>query len=193
VCATLTLFAVALFLGLGPSVVRVLFGDKWMPALPMLYAFAVVSMVAFISPIMNGALDALGKPQVMMRLGIGWTILNWVACTVAMHIRSGALSFTIGYCVHILAGNLAVVFVIKQLIPDTRIWPKIRTAMLAGLGAATLSRWGFLPWAGGPLTLAAAVVATIATFVTLLALVDRSALRELLAMLRNRLRREMIR
>lgn len=186
VCATVTLFSVALLLGLAPAIVRVIFGDQWMPALPTLYVFALAISIGFIVPIMGSALDAVGKPQVMMRLGIYWTILNWVAVAVAMHVRPGALPFTIGYCVHILFGNVAVILVIKRLLPEARLWPRIRAGIAAALGAAALGRAALLPWANGPFTLAAAVLAALAAFVLLLALLDRSALLEVLALARRK-------
>jgi PST family polysaccharide transporter len=186
VCATVTLFFVGLFLGLGPSVVSVVYGDKWVPALPTLYVFAVAISIGFVVPIMSGALDAIGKPQVMMRLGIYWTVLNWVAVATVMHFRADPLSFTLGYCIHIVFGNLAVIFVVKRLLPGARLWPRIRAGILASAGAAAVGRWGLLPWARGPLTLVLAVLAVLGAFVATLAVIDRSGLRELWAMARKK-------
>jgi PST family polysaccharide transporter len=186
VCATVTLFFVALFLGLGPAIVGVVYGDKWLPALPTLYVFAVAISIGFVVPIMSGAFDAIGKPHVMMRLGIAWTLLNWVAVFVAMHFRASALSFTLGYCVHILFGNLAVIFVVKSLLPGTRLWPRIRAGIATALGVAAITRFALLPWAKGPFTLSAAVLCSVGAFVLLLALLDREGLGMLVAMMRKK-------
>jgi O-antigen/teichoic acid export membrane protein len=185
VCATVSLLFIGLFLGLGPALVRVIYGPQWLPALPTLYVFAGSLSIGFIVPIMGGALDALGRPQVMMRLGIYWTIINWIAVTVAMHVRSDALTFALGYCVHIVVGNLAVVFAVRRLLPGASIWRQVRAGTLGAVALAALGRFLLLPWARGPLSLAVAVIVALGVFVALLAVFDREGLRDLFAMLRR--------
>jgi O-antigen/teichoic acid export membrane protein len=186
ICATVTLLFVALFMGLGPSLVQIIYGDKWVPALPTFYVFTLAISVGFLSPIINGALDAIGKPRVMMRLGMYWTAINWVAVTVTMHYAKGALAFSLGYCVHIIVGNLAVVFVVKRLIPQAQLWARIRASLAAAVVAAAAGHWAILRWTSGPVTLVAAILAEAAIFACVLALLDRSALREMLAQVRRR-------
>jgi O-antigen/teichoic acid export membrane protein len=184
-CATITLLFVALFLGLGPAIVQIIYGQKWVPALPTLYVFATAISVGFLVPIINGALDALGQPRVMMRLGMYWTVLNWTAVTIVMQFREDGLSFSLAYCIHILFGNLAAVFAVKKLLPGTRLWPRVLTASIAALAAAMIARFALLPWATGPLTLSAAALATTALFGVTVALLDRSVLADLRAMVQS--------
>lgn len=186
VCAAVSLLFVGLFIGLGPALVRIIFGQQWVPALPTLYIFALSLSVGFIVPIMGGALDALGKPHVMMRLGIFWTALNWLVVTAAMRARADAWTFSIAYCVHVVVGNLAVVFAVRRLLPDARIWRQMRASCLGGAVLAAFGRWVLLPWVEGPVVLIAAVVVAVAVFALLLALLDREGLRELVAMVRRR-------
>ena len=186
VCATVTFLFVALFLGLGPSLVHVIYGDKWLPALPTLYVFTCAISIGFMVPIVNGALDAIGRLRIMMLLGLGWTLLNWIAVTITMQFTGSAFTFALGYCVHILFGNLAVVFVVKRLIPEAKLWPRIRAGMLCALVTWLVARWLLLPWAQGILSLTAAVLAAIAVFALAIAVFDRSALLELWAMMRKR-------
>jgi O-antigen/teichoic acid export membrane protein len=186
VCASISLLFIGLFLGLGPAFVRVIYGAQWVPALPTLYVFALSLSIGFIVPIMGGALDALGHPQVMMRLGIYWTVINWIAVIVAIRLRADALGFSIGYCVHIVVGNLAVVFAVRRLLPEARIWRQMRAGCLGAVAVAALGRWLLLPWAKGPLTLALALLLALGTFALLLALLDREGLRDLTAMLRRK-------
>src|SRR5262249_26316233 len=148
-------------------------GDKWIPALPTFYVFAAAISIGFIVPIMNGALDALGVPQVMFRLGIAWTLLNWIAVFVAMHIRADALTFALGYVVHILVGNLAVMFGVKRLLPGTRMRPLLMPGFIAGGVMGLMSRWLLLPWSSGPIGLIVAILAAAALFAGILWLVDR--------------------
>lgn len=186
VCATVTLFFVALFLGLGPAIVGVVYGDKWLPALPTLYVFAVAISIGFVVPVMSGVFDALGMPHVMMRLGVFWTVLNWVAVFVAMHVRAGALPFTLGYSVHIVVGNGAVILTMKRLLPDTHLWPRIRAGIVTAAALAAITRVALLPWAAGPLTLMAAVLLALGGFIGLLRLFDRQGLELLVQMVRRK-------
>jgi O-antigen/teichoic acid export membrane protein len=183
--ATVTLLFTALFLGLSPALVQVIYGEKWLPALPTLYVFAVAISVGFVVPIANGALDAIGKPRIMMRLGLFWTALNWVVVVATMHFGSGALVFSLAYCVHIFIGNLAVLWVVRKMIPDARLWPKIRVSLAAAVAAGCIGRWLLLPWAKGPFTLAAATLGVAAIFVGVVARFDGGVLREFAALVRR--------
>jgi PST family polysaccharide transporter len=184
-CASVTLLFVGLFLGLGPSLVHVIYGDKWIPALPTLYIFAVAISIGFIVPIMNGSLDALGVPQVMFRLGAAWMLLNWFNVFVAMHIKADALTFTLGYVVHIFVGNLAVIVAVKRLLPDVRMGPLLAPGFVAGTIMGLVARWALLPWSFGPIRFVAAVLAAAALFVGILAIVDRQGLLDLVGVLRK--------
>jgi PST family polysaccharide transporter len=186
VCASLTLLFVGIFLGLGPSVVQVIYGDKWMPALPTFYVFATAISIGFIVPIMNGAVDALGHPQVMMRLGAAWTVLNWIACFVAMQIKADALTFAFGYNVHVIVGNLAVIWAVKRLLPETRMRPLLTPGFIAAGIVALVGRWLLLPWSFGPIRLIAAVLIAMALFAGILWLVDRQGFMDLAGALRRR-------
>ena len=186
ICGVVTLLFVALFLGVGPSLVQIVYGDKWVPALPTFYVFTVAISIGFVAPIVNGALDAVGKPKVMMRLGLFWTALNWVAVATTMQFAHGALAFSLAYCIHIVVGNGAVIYVVKSLIPAARLWPGIRAALLAAAGAACFGRFALLPWITGPFTLIAAVLLGTLAFVAVLAAFDREAALNLVALVRRR-------
>jgi PST family polysaccharide transporter len=184
-CASLTLLFVGLFLGLGPSLVHFIYGDKWTPALPTFYVFAAAISIGFIVPIMNGALDALGYPSVMMRLGVVWTVLNWIAVIVATHVKADALTFALGYVLHIVVGNLAVIFAVKRLLPETRMGPLLTPGFIAGGVTALVGRWLLLPLSSGPTRLIGAVFAATALFVGMLSLLDRQGLADLVGALRR--------
>jgi len=164
----------------------VIYGEKWLPALPTLYVFTYTASISFLIPIINGALDALGKPRIMMLLGLAWTVLNWAAVTVVMQIRSDAFWFAIGFCIHTVLGSLAVWMVVKHFIPEANLWSRIRGGLAAGVVTAITAHWLLLPWANGVFSLTAAVLVALAVFVGSCAVLDRSALVELLSMLRKR-------
>lgn len=187
VCGMATMASVAFFLGLGPSLIHVVYGDKWLPALPLLYIFAAAITFGFLYPIVAAALDASGRPGVLARLAIGWTTLNWI-CVLVATPRWGMLGFTVGYVIHVVIGNLGVVWMLKKIIPEAVVWPRIRSSIVAGLGAAALSRlldgWVLeraTSWIVVPKFIAASVLC-FAAFGALLLVVDRTALAQVRAM-----------
>jgi O-antigen/teichoic acid export membrane protein len=194
ICALATMFFVGMFFGLGPNVVNVIYGPAWLPAIPMFYVFTAAITIGFLSPLVAAALDASGKPQVVFRLSIGWTTLNWIAVLATMFFvkRAGwdpskqMLAFTVAYCVHVVVGNLAVVYVTRKLIPQAHLWPRVRASMLAAALLAVGLRYGVHPWANGPLTLIAGVLLSVAAFAGLMFVFDRAAVEEALAMIRKK-------
>ena len=52
--------------------------QKWEPALPLLYFFAINAIFASVNTTLTNTLFALGKPSIILKLMIFWTALNWV-------------------------------------------------------------------------------------------------------------------
>jgi len=186
ICAVSTLFFVALFLGVGRSLIHVVFTDKWMPALPILWVYALAISIGFLAPLISSALDAIGRPGLMFRLSVLWTALNWIVVLAVTYKYRTVLAFSIAYCVHVVVGNLAIVVVVRNLLPDARIWPKVRAAIVAATVVAVAARFFLEPWATTPITLIIAVLACLAVFVGIVGLLDPSAVRELLALIPKR-------
>jgi PST family polysaccharide transporter len=179
-CAMGTFLMCGLFFGIGPSIVHVIFSDQWLPALPLLYIYAAAISIGFLSPLIASTLDAMGRPKLFAYIAIGWTILNWVAAPIGAHW--GARGFAFGYSVHILVGNLVIVFVLRRLIPGARLWSRLWAVAVAAAAIIVVGRF-YLTAATG-LGLTAAVVAAIALFAAVLTLLDRTALKDALAIVR---------
>jgi PST family polysaccharide transporter len=180
VCAMGTLFFVGLVLGIGPELTRVIFGPKWIPALPALYIFSTAITIGFVSPIIGAAFDALGRPGIFVRLSIGWTTLNWLAVGITTPLwpeHFKMVGFVIAYCSHIVLGNAAVVYVLHKQMPEARLWPAVRASVAGCLIVAAVGRYGLLPWVSGWVTLVGAIVASVLVFLGVLAVLDRESLR----------------
>jgi len=67
ICALGTLFYTGLGLALGPSLVRTIYTDKWLPGLPLFYLYISGISIGFLAPLVSPALDAIGRPQVMLQ------------------------------------------------------------------------------------------------------------------------------
>jgi O-antigen/teichoic acid export membrane protein len=63
-----TLFFIGLGVGLGPDLIYVIYGSKWLPSLPVFYMFAVALGLGFLHPVVAPALDALGRPGLNLKL-----------------------------------------------------------------------------------------------------------------------------
>jgi len=185
-CAMTTFFFSGLLFGLGPNLISVVYSDKWLPAMPALYVYSAAIGIGFLSPLIASALDALGKPQVIFRLSVAWTLLNWAVVSVSMIFWKSVLAFAIAYCVHVVFGNLAVIMMLRKLLPNARIWPHIRVALLSAVVVATLGRLFLGPWAWDVARLILAVLGCVAVYLGLIALLDRQALVAAIALLRRR-------
>ena len=115
-----TLFFVGIILGIGSPLISIVYTPKWLPALPLLYIYACVLIIGFISPLVSSAIDAMGRPGIMLKLSLGCTILSWVGVLYATP-RWGMIGFALGYCVHVVVGNLAILWVLRMLVPEAKV------------------------------------------------------------------------
>lgn len=140
ICAYGTFFFVGYFLGMGQQVIEIVFTAKWLPALPLLHIYASVISIGFISPIAAAALDASGRPQIIAKLALGWTALNWIVVLIATP-RYGLLGFAAGYSVHVVVGNLAVLIMMLRVIPGVRVLRRVASPVVGGAIVFGLARW----------------------------------------------------
>lgn len=171
ICAMGTFFFVALFLGIGPQIIGVIYSEKWLPSLPLLYVFASAISIGFVSPLIGSALDAIGRPGVIARLAIGWTMLNWLVVPFAA--RYGMLGFTIGYTVHVVVGNGAVIYVLKRLVPEVRVLRRLWAPAVAFGVTALVGKFAVAPWAGSLLGFIGGVGVLLLLYAGAIALLDR--------------------
>jgi O-antigen/teichoic acid export membrane protein len=180
-CCIVTMFFSALFFGIGPNIIHVVFTDKWMPALPVLYVYAFGIGVGFLSQIIGAALDALGKPKPMMYNAIFTTLVNWtVTLTLMPHFRS-LFVFAVLYQVHLFFGNGLAVWQLKKLLPEVRLLRRMVAPTLTAVLVATFSHYALQGWIAGPLTLVAAILGIAAAFVATMLVLDRQAVSDTLA------------
>jgi PST family polysaccharide transporter len=184
ICAIATMGYSAMLIGLGEPIIRVIYTDKWMPALPLLYIYAAVIAIGFLAPIVASALDALGRPSLFLRLSIGWTALAWLVVPLTTP-KWGMIGFVAGFCVHVVVGNIAVIVVVRKLIPQARLWPSVRASLVGAVASGALARLVFAPHAAGWLTLIPSIAATVVVFLGLVLLMDRGLAREVRGWLRR--------
>lgn len=187
-CALCTLFFVGLILGLGPNIASVVYTSKWLPAVPILYVYAIGIAFGFLTPLVAPVFDATGRPQINLRFSVGWTVA--IAALVPLTTpRWGAVGFAIGYCVPMILGNCLMLVVLKKMIPDARFWRRTRAAVVGGAVVATLGLRWLSAWATGPFQLVVAVLLEATAFVACVILLDRSLVNDALSILPSRRRR----
>jgi teichuronic acid exporter len=179
VCALTTYLFIGLYIGLGPRFVEVIWGPDWVPAVPTLYVFSAVLTIGFLVPVVASALDALGRPGVMMRLGIFWTALNWVIVIGAMQYRRTPLVFALAYAVHIVVGNAIVLYVLKGLVDLRALMPRLLAGIASCAAAGFVGMRVLRPLVVGPWSLALCTLLSFATFALVTVLLDRQVLRDL--------------
>jgi O-antigen/teichoic acid export membrane protein len=172
--AVVVFFFAAMFLSAGENITHIVFSDRWLPGLFPLYVLSSALCLGFLSPLLGAALDAIGKPGILARLMVVWTVVNWVSVAIGTHFF-GPRGFVVGFAFHILVGNAGAIFVAKREIPEIRLLSSLRGPFLASLAVGLVGRVVVHPWASGPLSLIAGVLLLIAVCLTALFVVDRSA------------------
>jgi O-antigen/teichoic acid export membrane protein len=179
------LFYVGLAVGLGPNLIYVVYGAKWLPSLPLFYVYAIAGAIGFIHPVVAPAIDALGKPGLNLKLMVSWTVA--MAVLVALLTpRWGALGFAIGFCIPVVLGNAVVIVILKRLVPSARLWPRTRALILGCLAVAALGKLLLGPVCNRPLSFGLGVLASAALFLAVVGSLDRSALTEIHSLIRKK-------
>jgi O-antigen/teichoic acid export membrane protein len=180
-----TLYFVGLIFGIGAPLVSIIYTDKWLPAMPLLYVYAGVLSIGFITPLVASAVDAMGRPGIMLKLSLGWTVLAWIGVLYATP-RWGMFGFAVGYSVHVVVGNVVVLGVLKLLIPQasvvSRLWaPAVGAAIIGLLGRHFLA--DHITNIGGVIL---GVLALLIVYMATVLLLDRAMLNALITVVRSR-------
>lgn len=89
--------------------------QKWEPALPLLYLFAINTIFSAISTTFTNALFAIGKPKIVLNFMVFWTIAIWVL-TYPLVLRFGFIG--VGIASALVAGSsLTIIYFVKKEIP----------------------------------------------------------------------------
>ena len=152
--------------------VDIIYSAKWLPACPALYVYSLAIAIGFLSTTVASALDALGRPQIVFRLSIAWSVINWVSVMIATEFARTPFAFGLGYSVHVVLGNLAVIVILRRVLPEARPIRRLLPAALGSVLIAGLGRFLLYPWLQGGVSLALGVVALAAAFLGLGLLLD---------------------
>lgn len=138
-----SLFATAIIVypaifGLGailPAVVLYVVSEKWQPAVPSFYLFAVSAYWAVISTTFTNTLNAIGKIKTTLKLMVFWTIATWTLTPILV-FQFGFLGVSVAAFIISFSSIVTIVILKKVLevkVLDAVLLPTIASAGMGGL------------------------------------------------------------
>lgn len=88
--------------------------QKWEPALPLLYFFAINAFFAAINTTLTNTLFAMGKPSIILKLMVLWTTLSWVLTLLFIKLF-GFVGVAAASALVALSTTIIVYFVKKEI------------------------------------------------------------------------------
>jgi O-antigen/teichoic acid export membrane protein len=181
-CFGFTTFFVALFCGMGEPLIHVVYGDKWLPALPLLHVYAGTIAIGFFVPLLSAVLGATDRPRLLLRASVAWTALAWVLVPIATPLW-GALGFAVGYAVHVVVANGALMALTPRLVPHARLHRRLWASTLTVGADYLLARWLLAPHARDVGGFVGCTAALLLFHIGALLLLDRSGVRAALRLI----------
>lgn len=121
---------VGLLFAIAPLVAIVPRYEKWEPALPSFYLFAIASAIASLSTPLTNALNAVGKIKITLSLMVLWTTSTWILTLILV-----ALYGFNGVAMALLSITSTVILVVhlaKKIAPFS-FWSSIRYPLMGAL------------------------------------------------------------
>src|SRR5699024_5424684 len=111
---------VALLVGLAPDIVNIIYTNKWIAALPILYLLIIAAAFNPMSITNHALADALGWAKTILYVNVVRCLFFWLAAYIAITITGSFLAY--GYAL-ILAEFLQIViyYLLKKELPNLQI------------------------------------------------------------------------
>ena len=139
-CALATYFFAGLFFAAAPQIVHIVYGDKWLPAVPALYVYSVALCFTFYSWIGSAALEATAQTGRLFRVAILGAVTNWAAAVFALSLSATVLSFAFGALVQLTVVPIFVGYMMRETVPQGRIVRRILPMVIAAMVVGGLGR-----------------------------------------------------
>jgi PST family polysaccharide transporter len=193
VLKSLSLFAaIAMPMGVGMAVlarpiVRVLYGEQWLPVVPLLQVVAIVGIVRALYALLVNIYKAKGRPDLEFKIGLFLVPMFVVA--VLAGSRFGAMGVAVGvllFNVVLLASTARALKLIELDAAETlaALVPATIAAAVMGAGLLALDAAHVVPRGTALAELTVSVAIGVLLFFAALCVVSRRTVRELWAMRR---------
>jgi PST family polysaccharide transporter len=135
------LIAVPICLGLliaADPIVRVVFGDQWLDAIPVLRVLAVYAWVYSLGYHVGGFYKAIGRPDILLRLSILTLVI--IIPSLLIGAKFGIIGVAIGHLVAILIRRIISLGLATRLVNVSLldIFGELRSSFLAALVMAPI-------------------------------------------------------
>jgi polysaccharide transporter, PST family len=128
--------AAALLLAGADPVVRLVFGEAWVPAVPAVRCFCLSAIIGGTSTIFVHALYGLGRPDLVFRLNLASAALLWIL-TVALVPWLGFVGFAVASATLACAGVSFTALSLRRLVP-LHVLTVVRVPLTASIGSAAV-------------------------------------------------------
>lgn len=169
-----------------PELVTVLFGEKWLPMIPLLQVYSIMVLTRPISTNTSPLFMAMGRPDYNTRAG---TLLLVVMVSLALLLLGmGTIGVAIAVVVAHIVGMVYNVYQVQTLLPGTArqtvlaSWPSLLSAVVMA-GAVLAVKPLATAWTGGPNTgvgLLILIAVGVVSYGLMLLLTQRALLREVM-------------
>jgi O-antigen/teichoic acid export membrane protein len=123
--------ALAVLGGLAPGITQLVYGPKWMPALPALYLLVADAALAVSSGVLRAAIYSQGRAGPVFKISLTWMLVTWI--TAAGLVAAGS-----GFVALAAASALGTALALAMTVWTVR-----------DLGAMALARGAFRPAVSG--------------------------------------------
>lgn len=144
-CAVPVYFFLGLFFGVAPSIVSVIYSERWLPAVPALYVYSAAISINFFTWIGSAALEALGATARLFRWTVFVTLFNWPATLIAIWLWPTPFAFAVGFALHMLIITASTYVALRELAPLARPAARLPGLVVAAFVTAAAGR-AVLPW-----------------------------------------------
>ncbi len=137
----LTTPMLALMVGLIPWIVAVIYTEKWAPAIPAFYGFAVRMLGGAITTPLVAALNALGRPHRSLRILLLWTASDWGAALLLTSLY-GFTGVAIAYGVSVWVPVVWLILELAARVPVRWSYALVRPTLASLVMLVVLRKLG---------------------------------------------------
>jgi teichuronic acid exporter len=128
--------AAALLLAGADPIVRLIFGEAWVPAVPVVRCFCLSAIIGGTSTIFVHALYGLGRPDLVFRMNLASAAVLWVL-TVSLVPWLGFVGFAVASASLACAGLSYSALSLRRLVP-LHVLSAVRVPLTASVGSAAV-------------------------------------------------------
>jgi PST family polysaccharide transporter len=152
-----------------PSMVPILFGNKWIDSVPIIQILSLAGVAACLYSCFNNLLSGIGKVGLSVRIRLGYLAVIVLLMYLAVQISTEMVA--IAYVMSILFTLLVALFYVRQFIglPIKSFLLSLAQPFLTSIGIAALVYGSSLLKEVTPLVLVLQIVASVALYIVFIA------------------------